>query len=84
MISPAAGAAFLPERLAKSAWVRVLTLVSDRADFTENFASIPAQIRWLELEQWPFEVRKNDQNNSWLKTRYKKLNKSWSAVNLQV
>ena len=59
---------FLPERLAKSARTRVLTLASDRAELTEHFAGIPAQIRWLELEQWPFEVRKNDQNNFWLKT----------------
>ena len=70
MICPAAGAAFLPERLAKSVRIRVLTLDSDRAELTENVAGIPAQIRWLELEQWPFEVRKNDQNNSWLNARY--------------
>ena len=54
MICPAAGAVFLPERLPKSARIRLLTLDSDRADFTEHFAGIPAQIRWLELEQWPF------------------------------
>ena len=53
MILPAAGAAFLPERLAKSVRIRVLTLDSDSC-----FAGIPAQIRWLELEQWLFEVRK--------------------------
>ena len=84
MIFPAAGAAFLPERLPKSARNRVLMLPRERAELTEHFAGIPAQIRWLELEQWPFEVRKNDQNNSWLNARFKKLNKSWSAVNLQV
>ena len=33
-------------------------LGTDRAELTEHFAGIPAQIRWLELEQWPFEVRK--------------------------
>ena len=49
---------FLPERLPKSAQIRVLMLASDRAGRTENVAGIPAQIRWLELEQWPFEVRK--------------------------
>ena len=48
------GADLLPERLAKSAWIRVLTLASDRAELTEHVAGIPAQIRWLELEQWPF------------------------------
>ncbi len=52
------GAAFLPERLVKSARIRVLMLARERAELTEHFASIPAQIRWLELEQWPFEVRK--------------------------
>ncbi len=59
MIWSAAGAAFLPERLAKSVRIRVLTLASDRANFAEHFAGIPAQIRWLGLEQWPFEVVKN-------------------------
>ena len=58
MIFPVAGAAFLPERLPKSARIRVLMLPRARAELTEHFASIPAQIRWLELEQWPFEVRK--------------------------
>ena len=53
MIFPAASAAFLPERLAKSVQIIVLTLDSDRAELTEHFAGIPAQIRWLELEQWP-------------------------------
>ncbi len=76
--------AFLPERLAKSARIRVLMLSWERAEFTEHFAGIPAQLRWMELEQWPFEVGKNDQKNFWLNARYKKLNKSWSAVNLQV
>ncbi len=41
-------------------------LAENRAEFTDHVAGIPAQIRWLELEQWPFEVRKNGQNNSWL------------------
>ncbi len=54
----AAGAAFLPERLGRSARIHVLTLASDRADFTDHFAGKITQIRWLELEQWPFEVRK--------------------------
>ena len=54
MIIPAACAAFLPERLAKSVRIPVWTLDSDRAELTENVAGIPAQIRWLELEQWPF------------------------------
>ena len=58
MIFPAAGAAFLPERLPKSARNRVLMLPRERAELTEHFAGIPAQIRWLELEQWPFEVGK--------------------------
>ncbi len=58
MMFPAAGAAFLPERLPKSARICVLMLSRERAELTEHFASIPAQIRWLELEQWPFEVRK--------------------------
>ena len=70
MISPAADGAFLPERLAKSVRIRVLTLDSDRAELTDFFSGIPAQIRWLELEQWPFEVRKKHQNNSWLNARY--------------
>ena len=70
MIFPAAGAVFLPERLPKSARNRVLMLPRERVELTEHFAGIPAQIRWLELEQWPFEVRKNDQNNSWLNARY--------------
>ena len=49
MIFPAAGAAFLPERLPKSARNRVLMLPRERAELTEHFASIPAQIRWLEI-----------------------------------
>ncbi len=52
------------KRLRISARIRVLMLGKDRADLTENVAAIPTQIRWLELEQWPFEVRKNDQKNS--------------------
>ena len=35
MIFPAAGAAFLPERLAKSARIRVFTMASDRAELTD-------------------------------------------------
>ena len=66
MILPPAGAAFLPERLGTNAQNRVLMLARERAELTEHCASIPTQIRWLELEQWPFEVRKNVQNNSWL------------------
>ena len=58
LIFLAAGAAFLPERLAKSVRIRVLTLDSDRAELIEKVAGIPAQIRWLELVQWPFEVMK--------------------------
>ena len=54
----AASAAFLPERFPRSARIRVLMLASDRAELTEKNDGIPAQIRWLELEQWPFEVRK--------------------------
>ena len=54
MIFPAAGAAFLPERLPKSARIRVLMLSRERAELTENVAGIAAQIRWLELEQWLF------------------------------
>ena len=54
MIFPAASAVFLPERLPKSARNRVLMLARERAELTEHFASIPTQIRWLELEQWPF------------------------------
>ena len=52
----AAGADFLPERFPISARIRVLMLASDRAELTEKFACIPTQIRWLELEQYPFEV----------------------------
>ena len=51
MIFPVASAVFLPERLAKSARIRVLMLPRKRAELTEHFAGIPAQIRWLELEQ---------------------------------
>ena len=51
MIFPVAGATFLPERLPKSARNRVLMLPRERAELTEHFAGIPAQIRWLELEQ---------------------------------
>ena len=58
MISLAAGAASLPKRLGTSARNRVLMLARERAELTEHFAGIPAQIRWVELEQWPFEVRK--------------------------
>ena len=54
----AASAAFFPERLGTGARIRVLMLGKDRAEFTDHFAGIPAQIRWLELEQWPFEVTK--------------------------
>ena len=46
------------KRPRKTARIRVWTLDSDRAELTEQIAGIPAQIRWLELEQWPFEVRK--------------------------
>ncbi len=70
MICLAAGAAFLPKRLGKSARNRVLTLAADRAELTENDASIPTQMRWLELEQRPFEVGKNDEHNSRLNARY--------------
>ncbi len=70
MICPDAGAVFLPERLAKSTRIRVLTLASDRANLTEHFAGIPAQIRWLKLKQWPHEISKNDQNHFWLNARY--------------
>ena len=66
----AAGAVFLPERFPRSAQIRVLMLASDRAELTENFAAISAQIRCLELEQWPFEVGKNNQSNYWLNARY--------------
>ena len=55
----AAGANLLPERFPRSARIRVLTLASDWAELTEKVAGIPAPIRWLELEQKPFEVRKN-------------------------
>ena len=51
MVFPATGAAFLPERLPKSARNRVLMLSRKRAELTEHFAGIPAQIRWPELEQ---------------------------------
>ena len=34
----------------KSARIRVLMVGKDRADFTEKFTGIPAQIRWLELD----------------------------------
>ena len=37
MICPAAGAAFLPERLPKSARNRVLMLPRERAELTDNF-----------------------------------------------
>ncbi len=57
MIISATGAAFLSERLAKSARNRVLMLGKERAEFTDHFAVKITQIRWLELEQWPFEVR---------------------------
>ena len=62
MTFPAAGAAFLLERLPNNARISVLMLGEDRADFTDHFAGIPAQIRWLELEQWPFEVKKKGPN----------------------
>ncbi len=65
----AAGAVLLPECFPISAQIRVLMLASDRAELTENVASIPAQIRRLEFDQWPFEVIKQ-QNNYWLYARY--------------
>ena len=37
MIFPAAGAAFLPERLPKSARIRVLMLPRERAELTDHF-----------------------------------------------
>ena len=37
MIFPAAGAAFLPERLPKSAQIRVLMLPRERAELTDHF-----------------------------------------------
>ncbi len=54
MICLDAGAALLAERLGKSARNRVLMLARERPELTEHFAGIPAQIRWLELEQWSF------------------------------
>ncbi len=45
-------------------------LGKDRAEFTDHFADILAQIRWLELKWLPFEVNKKDQNHSWLNARY--------------
>ena len=57
MILPAAGAAFWPERLPKSARNRVLTLPRERAELTDHFPQKFMQLRWLELEQWPFEVK---------------------------
>ena len=53
---------FFDRAFGKSGRNRVLTRALDRAELTEDFARIPAQSRWLELEQWPFEIRKNDQN----------------------
>ena len=41
----AASADLLPERLGKSAQIRVLRLASDRAELTENVVGISAQIR---------------------------------------
>ena len=58
-VFPAAGAAFLPEGLGTSARNRVLMFARERAELAEHFAGIPAQIRWLELEQWPFEAVKS-------------------------
>ena len=49
------------KRRRQSARIRVLMLGKDRADFTVKFDGIPAQIRWPELEQWPFEARQNGQ-----------------------
>ena len=37
MIFPAAGAAFLPERLPESARIRVLMLPRERAELTDHF-----------------------------------------------
>ena len=65
----AAGAAFFPS-LGTSARIRVLMIGKDRAEFTDHFAGKITQIRWLELEQWPFEVIKNGQICSWLNARY--------------
>ena len=48
----------IPKRFWRIAQIRVLMVAKDRAEFTDNFAGIPAQIRWLELEQWSFEVKK--------------------------
>ncbi len=51
-----------PERLGKSAQIR-FWVGKDRAELTEQIAGITAQIRWLELDQWPSEVR-NFRNSS--------------------
>ena len=84
MIFPAAGAAFLPERLPKRARNRVLMLPRERAEITDHFLIFSCKSVGWSSSSGRSKSNKNDQKNSWLKTRYKKLNKSWSAVNLQV
>ena len=84
MIFTAAGAVFLPERLPKSARIRVLMLPRARAELTDHFLKFSCKsVGWSSTSD-RLKSENNDQNNFWLKTRYKKLNKSWSAVNLQV
>ncbi len=41
----------------ESARIRVLMLAQEREKLTEQIAGLAAQIRWLELEQWPFYVK---------------------------
>ena len=43
----AAGAFLFPERFRKSAWIRVLMVGKDRAEFTYHFPLFVLQIRWL-------------------------------------
>ena len=70
MIFPAAGAAFWPERLAKSARNRVLMLPRERAELTDHFLNFSCKSVGWSSSSGRSKSEKNDQKNSWLNARY--------------
>ena len=70
MIFPAAGAAFLPERLGKSARNRVLMLPRERADFTDHFLKFSCKSVGWSSSSGRLKSGKRHQKNSWLNARY--------------
>ena len=73
-----------PKRSRISARIRVLMLGKDRAELTDHFLNFSCKYVGWSSSSGRLKSEKNDQNHFCLNARYKKLNKSWSAVNLQV